>query len=52
MVDEVNRALASQPPNGYSTPVHLVTADNIKNDGGPKNSFDPADPSFYVAPRR
>lgn len=41
MVDEVNRALAGQPPSGYSTPVHLVTADNIKNDGGPKNGFDP-----------
>ncbi|HSV48100.1 MAG TPA: substrate-binding domain-containing protein [Ramlibacter sp.] len=41
MVDEVNRALAGQKPSGYSTPVHLVTADNIKGDGGPKNSFDP-----------
>ncbi len=41
MVDEINRALASQPPSGYSTPVHLVTADNIASDGGPKNSFDP-----------
>ncbi|MDR6860117.1 substrate-binding domain-containing protein [Variovorax guangxiensis] len=41
MVDEVNRALGGQPPSGYSTPVHLVTADNIKSDGGPKNSFDP-----------
>ena len=41
MIDEVNRALHGQPPSGYSTPVHLVTADNIRNDGGPKNSFDP-----------
>lgn len=41
MVDEINRALAGQKPSGYSTPVHLVTADNIKGDGGPKNSFDP-----------
>ncbi|MDM0058162.1 substrate-binding domain-containing protein [Variovorax fucosicus] len=41
MVDEINRALASQAPSGYSTPVHLVTAENIGNDGGPKNSFDP-----------
>jgi ribose transport system substrate-binding protein len=41
MVDEINRALGSQPPSGYSTPVHLVTAENIANDGGPNNSFDP-----------
>lgn len=41
MVDEINRALAGQKASGYSTPVHLVTADNIKGDGGPKNSFDP-----------
>ncbi|WP_010459462.1 ABC transporter substrate-binding protein [Acidovorax radicis] len=41
MVDEINRALAGEKASGYSTPVHLVTADNIKGDGGPKNSFDP-----------
>jgi ribose transport system substrate-binding protein len=41
MVDEINRALAGQKASGYSTPVHLVTAENIKGDGGPKNSFDP-----------
>jgi ribose transport system substrate-binding protein len=41
MVDEINRALGSQLPSGYSTPVHLVTAENIANDGGPNNSFDP-----------
>jgi len=41
MVDEINRALGGQPPSGYSTPVHLVTADNITSDGGPANSFDP-----------
>lgn len=41
MVDEVNRALAGQKASGYSTPVHLVTLDNIKGDGGPNNSFDP-----------
>ncbi len=41
MVDEANRAMAGEKPSGYSTPVHLVTADNIKNDGGPSNQFDP-----------
>ncbi|MES2947130.1 MAG: substrate-binding domain-containing protein [Pseudomonadota bacterium] len=41
MVDEVNRAIAGQKASGYSTPVHLVTSENIKGDGGPKNSFDP-----------
>lgn len=41
MVDEINRALAGQSPSGYSTPVHLVTIDNIKNDGGTNNIYDP-----------
>jgi ribose transport system substrate-binding protein len=40
-VDEMNRAFAGQPPSGYATPVHLVTADNIQFDGGPNNIFDP-----------
>jgi ribose transport system substrate-binding protein len=40
-VDEMNRAFAGQPPSGYVTPVHLVTADNIQFDGGPNNIFDP-----------
>ena len=42
IVDELNRALAGQPPSGYVTPVHLVTAQNIAYDGGVKNTFDPA----------
>lgn len=42
MVDEVNRALAGRAPSGYSTPVHLVTAENIQSNGGPNNQFDPA----------
>lgn len=41
MVDEVNRAIAGDKPSGYSTPVHLVTAENIQRDGGPQNTFDP-----------
>lgn len=40
-VDEMNRAFAGQKDSGYSTPVHLVTAENIAFDGGPDNRFDP-----------
>jgi ribose transport system substrate-binding protein len=40
-IDELNRALAGQPPSGYSTPVHLVTQSTIVFDGGPHNEFDP-----------
>jgi ribose transport system substrate-binding protein len=41
LVDELNRALAKQPWSGYVSGIHLVTADNIAYDGGPKNVFDP-----------
>lgn len=41
LVDELNRALAGQPPSGYVAPVHLVTKDNIQYDGGPDNIYDP-----------
>lgn len=41
LVDELNRAFAKQPWSGYVPGVHLVTADNIAFDGGPKNVFDP-----------
>lgn len=41
LVDELNRAIAGQPPSGYSTPVHLVTRQNIGFDGAPRNTFDP-----------
>ena len=40
-IDELNRAFAGWPPSGYSMAVHLVTAANIKFDGGPSNLFDP-----------
>lgn len=40
-IDELNRAFSGRPPSGYSAPVHLVTAANIKFDGGPRNEFDP-----------
>jgi ribose transport system substrate-binding protein len=41
IVDELNRALAGQPPSGYVTAAHLVTKQNIGTDGGPQNIFDP-----------
>ncbi|MNP75069.1 hypothetical protein D3C76_1720560 [compost metagenome] len=41
MLDEFNRAFAKQAPSGYVTPAHLVTRENIANDGGPNNLYDP-----------
>lgn len=41
LVDELNRAFAGKPPSGYSTPVHLVTKQNVGVDGGPRNTFEP-----------
>jgi ribose transport system substrate-binding protein len=41
LIDELNRALAGQPPSGYVAPVHLVTKANIMYDAGPKNIYDP-----------
>lgn len=41
LVDELNRAFAGQQWSGYLSPLHVVTADNVEFDGGPKNSFDP-----------
>ena len=41
LIDELNRAFAKQPWSGYVSGIHLVTADNIGFDGGPKNIFDP-----------
>ncbi|MCW6510628.1 substrate-binding domain-containing protein [Lichenifustis flavocetrariae] len=41
LVDELNRDFAKQPWSGFVPSVHLVTADNIAFDGGPKNVFDP-----------
>ena len=41
LVDELNRAFAKEKWSGYVPGVHLVTADNIGFDGGPKNVFDP-----------
>ncbi len=41
LVDELNRLLAHQPVTGYVSPVHLVTAANIRFDGGLHGQFDP-----------
>jgi len=42
IVDELNRAFAGAPPSGYSTPVHLVTPENIAADVGANDLYDPA----------
>ncbi len=41
IVDELNRAFSKAPWSGYVPKVHLVTANNVAKDGGPKNVFDP-----------
>jgi len=41
LVDEMNRALSGVEWSGYVSPLHVVTADNIEFDGGPRNTFDP-----------
>ena len=41
VVDELNRAFSKVAWSGYMPKVHLVTADNVGKDGGPKNIFDP-----------
>jgi ribose transport system substrate-binding protein len=42
VIDELNRAFAGQPPSGYVAPVHLVTAQNLDQDGGQNDIYDPA----------
>ena len=41
IVDELNRAFNKVSWSGYIPKVHLVTAENVGKDGGPKNVFDP-----------
>ena len=41
IVDEMNRALAGEPPSGYVPPTNLFTPDTIQFDGGPNNIDDP-----------
>ncbi|MFI5014242.1 MAG: substrate-binding domain-containing protein [Hyphomicrobiales bacterium] len=40
-IDEMNRALAGQPPSGFVANVHLFVNANIDKDGGAQNIFDP-----------
>jgi ribose transport system substrate-binding protein len=42
LVDETNRLFARQGVTNYVFPVHLVTADNIAEDGGDRLLYDPA----------
>lgn len=41
LVDELNRLIAHQPINGYVVPVHLVSPENAKFDGGERLLYDP-----------
>ncbi|MEO1249325.1 MAG: substrate-binding domain-containing protein [Pseudomonadota bacterium] len=41
LVDELNRAMQGEDWSGYTSPLHVVTADNISYDGGDRNIFDP-----------
>jgi ribose transport system substrate-binding protein len=41
LVDELNRALNGAEWSGYTSPLHVVTAENVAFDGGDKNVFDP-----------
>ena len=41
LIDELNRAIQGKKWSGYTSPLHVVTLDNIAFDGGDKNLFDP-----------
>lgn len=41
LVDELNRAFAGEAWSGYTSPLHVVTKENIAFDGGENNIFDP-----------
>jgi len=41
LVDELNRLLAGQPISDYVAPVHLVTEENVRYDGGERGGYDP-----------
>lgn len=42
LIDEMNRLIAGEPVTGYVFPVHLVTAANVRADGGDRLLYDPA----------
>jgi ribose transport system substrate-binding protein len=39
--DELNRALAGDPPSGWVTYPHIVVASNVNAEGGQNNTYDP-----------
>lgn len=41
LVDELNRAMQGEDWSGYTSPLHVVTAENVEMDGGANNIFDP-----------
>ena len=41
LIDELNRAFAGEKPSGFTTPVHIVTRENVEFDGGKNSLFDP-----------
>ena len=41
VVDEMNRALQGAAFSGYTSPLHVVTQENVAFDGGERNIFDP-----------
>lgn len=41
LLDELNRLFSGQAVTGYVHPVHLVTSENIKFDGGERQKYDP-----------
>ena len=41
VLDELNRSFAGEQPSNYVPAVHLVTKENIEQDGGKDNLFDP-----------
>jgi ribose transport system substrate-binding protein len=41
LIDELNRAIQGEEWSGYTSPLHVVTKENISFDGGDNNLFDP-----------
>lgn len=41
IVDELNRSFSGEPASAYTTPVYLVTEQNIAFHGGQQNTFEP-----------
>jgi ribose transport system substrate-binding protein len=41
-IDELNRAFTKMPPSGFVQSPYLVTPENIKSEGGDKNTFIPS----------